>query len=110
MMTQIASITIEDDLNIQSHAAIEVILTLASGEKRWCFFFSPEGASNCGDWIEGTKVPFHYGSPHMILIGTTLTEVLINKTIRYIESRNEILNCTLPINPTAQQISGGNSA
>jgi len=96
-MTIVQSIEICDDLGIQDSAAVEVVMTLDSGERRWCFFFSPEGIAACGDWIKGTEVPFHYGAPHMIVIGTTLTEELIQKAIHDLDAQEKILSCTYAI-------------
>jgi len=57
--------------------------------------------ANCGDWIEGTAVPFHYGASHMIVIGAPLTEELIHKAINDLDSRDLIINCTLPCESVA---------
>jgi len=95
-MNQIQSIRIDDDLDIQDHGAIEVSVLLKSGERRWCFIFKPEAMSKCGDWIEGTRVPFHYGAPHRIVIGATLTEALIERAILDLDAQGLILECTLP--------------
>ncbi len=95
-MTQVQTITIEDDLSIQGHAGIVVSVVLKSGERRWCFFFNPEAFACCGDWIAGTQIPIHYGSPHMIVVGATLTEDLIHKAIDDLESKDMILACTRP--------------
>jgi hypothetical protein len=94
MKNILKSIKIEDDLSIQDSAAIEVIIKLDSGERRWCFFMTPKALQSCGDWIEGTKIRFHYGSPHMIVVATTLNESLIEKTLRDIDQRGEIILCT----------------
>lgn len=96
-MTQIESITIEDDLSIQDRAAIEVSLKLKNGEKRWCLVFSPEAISRCGDWIKGTTVPFHYGTSHTIVIGAKLTEDLIHRAMYDLDSKDMIYACTMPL-------------
>lgn len=62
------SYKIEDDLSTQGTEAIEVILKLKSGEQRWCFFMTPKALTRCGNWIEGTKIRFHYGASHMIVV------------------------------------------
>lgn len=61
----IESIEVEDPIELHNSMAIEVAIVTSNGDKRWCFFFTPEGMSACGDFIEGTNVRFHYGAAHM---------------------------------------------
>ncbi|MEJ2310579.1 MAG: hypothetical protein P8Z78_14915 [Gammaproteobacteria bacterium] len=93
----IENIVIEDDLSEQGQRAIEMMLTLSDSTRRWCYFMTPQAFQACGDWIDGTNTSFHYGSPHMIVVAETLTEEMINKTLRSIEDRGELHNCTLPL-------------
>jgi len=65
---KIRSIKIEDPIELHKTGAIEVTVFTSTGERRWCFFFTPEGMSSCGNFIEGTSVRFHYGASHMILV------------------------------------------
>lgn len=89
----IANINIEDPIEISQRAAIEVVVELENGEKRWCFFFTPQAAALCGDWINGTKVNFHYNSPHMIIV-SEISETIIHAAINDIESQGLIESCT----------------
>ncbi len=57
---------------------------------------TPEGLRNCGDWIDGTKVRFHYGAKHMIVV-SKISKSIIESALHSIDSDNEIYNCTLPI-------------
>ena len=103
---RIIKIQIKDDLSIQDHGAIEVLVTLSDGKRRWCYFMTPTALQACGDWIDETQVRFHYGVPHMIVVSETLTEDLISKALFSIEKRGEILDCTMAINdsePTEHQ-------
>ena len=92
----IQAIHINDDLDIQKHAAIEVTIQLSDGKRRWCFFFTPTALSACGDYIEGTQIRYHYGASHMIVVDAVLTKDLINTVIHCIESRGDLLTSTLP--------------
>jgi hypothetical protein len=89
----IASIEIEDPIELSKTAAVEVIVNLENGEKRWCFFFTPEGAAACGDWIEGTRVRFHYGASHMIFV-SEISEKIIRAALKGIDNQGEIKSCT----------------
>ena len=89
----IASIEIVDPIELSKTAAIEVLVTLQNGERRWCFFFTPEGAGACGNWIEGTKVRFHYGASHMIIV-SEISEAIVRGALKDIEKQGLINECT----------------
>ena len=97
---RIQKIEIEDDLSIQDHAAIEVTITLSDGKCRWCYFMTPTALQACGDWIDGTRIRFHFGAPYMIVVAETLTEDIINKALQCIEQSGEVLDCTMAIDET----------
>ena len=42
MKNIIKSFEIEDDLSIQDTGAVEVVINLDSGERRWCYFMTPK--------------------------------------------------------------------
>ena len=90
----IADIQIDDDLSNQEHGAIEVTVTLSDNSRRWCCFMTPAALQACGDWIDGTQIRLHYGTPHMIVISGVLTEDLIRKALLAIEKSGKILDCT----------------
>ena len=92
----IKRINIEDPIEAHTTRAIEVVLEMSDGKKRWCFFFTPEGASKCGDFIEGTKTRIHYGASHMFIV-SNISKNIIEKAIKQVESNGELLKCTLPI-------------
>jgi hypothetical protein len=97
---RIENIVIEDDLSEEDRRAIEVTINLSDSTRRWCYFMTPQALQACGDWIDDTTTSFHYGSPHMIVVAKTLSETMINKALRSIESRAELLDCTLPLGVT----------
>ena len=88
-------IEIDGPVNQTIHA-VEVYLTLTTGEKRWCFFLSPSTVVNCGDYIEGTKVRAHYGAKHMFVL-SEVTENNIRNLLNQIDKNGDILECTIPI-------------
>jgi hypothetical protein len=92
---KLKSIKIEDPIELHKTMAIEVTIETNTGEKRWCFFFTPEGMSSCGDFIEGTNVRFHYGAPHMILV-SKISQSIIKSALRDIENQGEVELCTIP--------------
>jgi hypothetical protein len=93
---KIDSIEIEDPIESHKTMAIEVTIINSDGDKRWCFFFTPEGMSACGDFIEGTKVRFHYGAAHMILVSEISPEI-IEAALRDIEKQGKVELCTVPL-------------
>ena len=91
----IKSIEIEDPIERHRRGAIEVTVITSEGEKRWCFFFTPEGMAACGYWIEGTEVRFHYGAAHMILV-SEISEAIIKAALADIEKQGMLEICTIP--------------
>lgn len=92
---KLESIEIEGEITSHKTGAIEVTVITTCGEKRWCFFFTPEGMSACGDFIEGTSVRFHYGSSHMILV-SEISKSIIESALMDIDKQGELELCTIP--------------
>jgi hypothetical protein len=90
----LSTFEIEDDLSTQDSGAIEVTVTLRDGARRWCFFMTPTALSNCGDRIDDTPVRFHFGAEHMIVVSAELDENIIEKALKDIDRRGELLECT----------------
>ena len=84
------SFTIDDDLAAQDSLGIEVTLHLENGERRWCYFMTPTALATCGDWISGTRIRFHFGAPHMIVVAGRLDRPTIERALRDIENRGEL--------------------
>lgn len=90
----IESIEIKDPIELHRTGAIEVSVTTNAGDKRWCFFLTPEGMAACGDWIDGTKVRFHYGASHMIFV-SEISESIIKAALRDIDKQGMLEKCTI---------------
>ncbi len=88
--------TIDDDVRTADEGAIEVTVELEAGEKRWCFFFTPEALAAVGDWVEGTQVRVHLGVPHMIVV-SELSEGIIDRVLRTLDARGELREHTVPV-------------
>ena len=85
---------------------VEVTVQLSNNEQRWCIFSTPSGLANCGDWIEGTEINFHYGNRH-IIIAEQLSEDLIGRMLHYIDKQGKLMECTLPITHCEDQPEAG---
>lgn len=92
-MSKLKSFIIDDDLAMASVGAVEVIVTLADESRRWCFFFTPEGLSACGDWVPGTQVRYHVGVPHMIVV-SEINEEIVDKVLRALDLQGELISST----------------
>jgi hypothetical protein len=92
----IASYRIEGRLDRPDEGAIEVVLELTDGRKRWCFFFTPERMSNVGDSLEGTRVRMHLGVNHMIVV-SDLSHQIIEHVLRELEVKGLLLEHTRPL-------------
>src|SRR5437867_10121745 len=81
----IASYRIEDRLDRPGEGAVDVVLELSDGQRRWCFFFTPERMSLVGDRVEGTQVRMHLGVEHMIVVAE-LTPEIIDSVLRELDA------------------------
>jgi len=90
------SYTIDDPLEEGDDALVDVTVTLSNGEKRFCIMATPVALSKCGNWVEGTKVPFHYGNGFLIVV-RKLSVDLIDRVLRYLDSQDELVECTTPL-------------
>jgi len=91
------SFTLCDDLDTQDSSAIEVVLHMRDGTRRWCFFMTPSALATCGDRVNNTQIRIHYGSPHMIVVAERLTEDTIERALQQIARAGEIEKCSLLI-------------
>jgi hypothetical protein len=94
--SRLRSYRIDDDLAAAGTGAIEVTLTLADEQRRWCFFITPAALATVGDFIEGTAVRFHLGELHMIVV-SEVTQDVIERVLRRLETEGELLRRTLPL-------------
>lgn len=89
--------TVCDDLENQDAGAIEVILHMPDGTRRWCFFVTPAALNSCGDWLDGTRTRIHYGAPHMIVLAERLSQESIARALQHIARRGGIEQSSLLI-------------
>jgi hypothetical protein len=92
--SQLKAFEIQDDPSNADRGAIEVTVTMRDGRRRWCFFMTPEGLGNAGNWIPGTRVRFHYGAAHMIVVSDIDADI-IEKVLSYLDTEGELESCTM---------------
>jgi len=92
----IKSINIEDSIDAHTTRAIEVVLEMNDNTKRFCFFLTPQGATNCGDFVEGTKTRVHYGALHVFTV-SDISKEIIESVIKEIETKGELYERTILI-------------
>ena len=90
------SFKIDDDIACANSGAIEVTVNLVDGRRRWCYFMTPAALAAAGDWIPGTRVRLHYGSPHMIVVSELDTSI-IEKVLQHLAEKGELEACTMAI-------------
>lgn len=93
---KIERIEIEDSIGSHKTMVIEVSVVTSEGDRRWCFFFTSEGISASGDFIERTKVRFHYGAAHMIVVSEVSVQI-IEAALLDIEKQGKVELCTIPL-------------
>src|SRR5579859_2238077 len=91
------SFIIEDDLDLQTTGAVEVIVELEEGQRRWCYCMTPQALAASGDWIDGTPVRLHYNAPYMIVIASPLDKTLIELALQHIDREGKLEVCTMPL-------------
>jgi hypothetical protein len=94
----LAAFHLDDPIRPDEDLPVEVTVELSNGERRWCIFATPSALASCGDWIEGSQVPWHYGNRH-IIIARELSEDLIGRMLHHIDSQGELVECTLQLEP-----------
>jgi len=85
-----------DVLDFPEEGAVEVVITLADGRERWCYFFTPERMSIVGDWVKGTQVRVHLGTNHMIVV-SELSAGIIASVLNELESSGLLFEHTRPV-------------
>ena len=92
----LASFKLDDPLDRPHEGAVEVTITLDSGEARWCFFMTPDRLAQVGDYVSGTRVRAHYDAPHMIVV-SELSEDIIGKVLGQLDSEGALERCSKPL-------------
>lgn len=85
-------VDIRDDLEQADRIPIEVLVTLTTGERRWCYFATPGALSATGDRLGETDVRYHHG-PHLI-VATRLTEEIIGRILKELEDQDSLIATT----------------
>ena len=93
---QLKSFTIDDPVSRAPTGAVEVTVTFDTGERRWCFFFTPDTLSRCGDFVDGSDVRLHLGVPHMLVL-SRIDSVLIEKVLRSLDTAGELVEHTVQL-------------
>ena len=76
---------------------VEVEIELSDGQRRWCYFLTPELlAQQNGVTIGDAGSLLSYHAPHMIVV-STLSQEMIEQALRYIQSQGVLLDCTKPL-------------
>lgn len=89
---------VDDPIEWAQASGIEVTVHFEDGERRWCILATPSALAGCGDLIDGTDVHFHYDLPRNFILVSNLSEDLIGRVLRHLESQGDLLQCTLPLN------------
>ena len=93
IMPELNAFHIVGDLQESGRIGIEVEVTFTSGEKRWCYFMTPSALASCGDCIPDTRIRFHYGALHMIVV-SELNQEVIRKGLDHLDCKGELRECT----------------
>jgi hypothetical protein len=94
----LTTITIRDDLEPEPSGWVEVDLELSDGQKRWCWFVTPNLLLNPEDRLNGTSTQALYGVPHLIVVNEVTAEI-ISQVLHHIERQGELLKCTELFSP-----------
>lgn len=73
--------TIDDPIEDSLTSTVEVTFDFGNGRKRWCFFITPNVLATNGDVVDNTKVRWHLGAPHMIIV-SELNETVIESIVK----------------------------
>ena len=90
---------ITDDLRLRNEIAIEVEVNFDNGEKRWCYFMTPEALATCGDLLPGPRrVRIHVGVSHMI-VASALDTPIIEEALAQLDSEDQLYQHTASMSP-----------
>ena len=75
-------------------------LEFSDGQQRWCYFVTPQILSQFGGVEEfGAERLLSYHASHMIVV-SAITRETIERSLAYIQSQGEMLNCSQPLGET----------
>lgn len=95
----VRSINIEHEIPSPLTYAVEVTIELESGERRWCFFCTPESLDRFGDFLPNSAIRIHACAAHMIVL-SNVTQETITVAIEELQRTGELLNATRPVDGT----------
>ena len=83
-------IQFSDLMEVPVASSVEVDLEFSDGQRRWCYFITPEILSQLGgEKMLGTERLLSYHAPHMIVVSTISREI-IEQALNYVESQGEL--------------------
>lgn len=91
----VRTITIENPIPSPLTHAVEVTIELQSGERRWCFFCTPNSLDRFGDLLPDSTIRIHACAPHMIVL-SVVTDETIHAAIEWLDKSGDILTATRP--------------
>jgi hypothetical protein len=94
---QVVPYTIDDPITDPLTCSVEVTIDI-DGQKRWLFFATPQLLASVGDFVEGTRVRFHLGERHMVVV-SELSEPIIRAVLSRLQADGELVSRTLPLEP-----------
>jgi hypothetical protein len=94
-LSVLKSYEIEENLWTAGHGSVEVTVTLADGQRRWCLFMTPDTLAASGTAIDGTGARVLFPELHVITV-SELSATVIERVLRKIEEGEELLRRTLP--------------
>ncbi|MCU0714236.1 MAG: hypothetical protein MUC43_19435 [Pirellula sp.] len=95
----VRSINIEHEIPSPLTYAVEVTIELDSGERRWCFFCTPESLDRFGDFLPNSTIRIHAAAPHMIVL-SIVTQETITAAINELQRNGELQYATRPMSGT----------
>ena len=87
--------TIDDPITDSLTCSVEVTIDFGD-RQRWLFFATPQLLASVGDRVEGTRVRFHLGELHMIVV-SELNETIIDRVLRELFEAGELERRTRPL-------------
>lgn len=87
---KIKTITLDDKIEDAKNDIIEVTVLFENGMKRWLFFMTAQYL------IEKLMSPNFYFHSTKVIYVNALSEAIVEKTIRDLDQKNELMNATKP--------------
>ena len=82
------------DEDANNSASVDVTIKFSNGERRWCYFMTPNALAQSGDWFPDTNTRFHYDFPSYAIFVTEITPEIIQRVLLHMEHDNKLMECT----------------